>query len=306
MANTIAYADVLQKGLDQQMLDEATTSWMDANAGQVIYDGGATIKVPTISTDGLADYDREDGFPDGAVTLTYKNYTMTQDRARSFHLDDMDVNESNFLANATNVAAEFQRSHVIPEVDAYRYSKIAALAKENGRLFGGTTVTADNIYTLLLKDIAAVQDAVGEVQLVITMSRLTAALMSESPKLTKMLDVLDFKRGMVQTKVKGLDGNPILAVPSARFKTEYVFKDAEAGGGFEAATTAKNIMWEICPRTVPIGLCKTDKLRIFAPDVNQKADAWKIDYRKYHELLLMKNKMNSVLVRINEAVTAEE
>ena len=47
MANTIQYADILQKELDQQMLAESTTSWMDANAGQVIYDGGATIKVPT-------------------------------------------------------------------------------------------------------------------------------------------------------------------------------------------------------------------------------------------------------------------
>lgn len=96
MANTIQYADILQKELDQQMLAESTTSWMDANAGQVIYDGGATIKVPTISMDGLADYDRTTGYPKGAVSLKYESYTMTQDRARSFTLDSMDVNESNF------------------------------------------------------------------------------------------------------------------------------------------------------------------------------------------------------------------
>lgn len=302
MANNIAYADILQKELDQQMLAESTTGWMDANAGEVIYNGGSEIKVATISMDGLADYDRAAGFPDGSVTLSYQSYTMTQDRGRSFMLDAMDVNESNFIANATNVAATFQREHVIPEVDAFRYSKIAALAKAANRMVGGVELTADNIYGMLLKDIAAAQDVVGDVQLVITMSALTSAIMSESTQLARRLDVMDFKRGELMTKVKSVDGNPILVAPSARLKTEYLFKDEAAGGGFAPTEAAKNILWEICPRRVPIGLCKTDKLRIFTPEVNQKADAWKIDYRKYHDLMIKQQKLESVLVRIAEAV----
>jgi len=214
----------------------------------------------------------------------------------------MDVNESNFIANATNVAATFQREHVIPEVDAFRYSKIAALAKEAGRMVGGVELTADNIYSMLLRDIAAVQDVVGDVQLVITMSAITSAIVSESAQLAKRIDVMDFKRGEIMTKVKSIDGNPILAAPSARLKTEYLFKDEAAGGGFAPTEGAKNILWEICPRRVPIGLCKTDKLRIFTPEVNQKADAWKIDYRKYHDLMIKQQKLASVLVRIAEAV----
>ena len=217
-------------------------------------------------------------------------------------LDAMDVNESNFIANATNVAATFQREHVIPEVDAFRYSKIAALAKEAGRMVGGVELTADNIYSMLLRDIAAVQDVVGDVQLVITMSAITSAIVSESAQLAKRIDVMDFKRGEIMTKVKSIDGNPILVAPSARLKTEYLFKDEAAGGGFAPTEGAKNILWEICPRRVPIGLCKTDKLRIFTPEVNQKADAWKIDYRKYHDLMIKQQKLASVLVRIAEAV----
>lgn len=302
MPNSIEYADILQKELDQQMLAESTTGWMDANAGEVIYNGGSEIKVPTISMGGLADYSRAEGFPDGSVTLTYQSYTMTQDRGRSFMLDAMDVNESNFIANATNVAATFQREHVIPEVDAFRYSKIAALAKEAGRMVGGVELTADNIYSMLLRDIAAVQDVVGDVQLVITLSAITSAIVSESAQLAKRIDVMDFKRGEIMTKVKSIDGNPILVAPSARLKTEYLFKDEAAGGGFAPTEGAKNILWEIFPRRVPIGLCKTDKLRIFTPEVNQKADAWKIDYRKYHDLMIKQQKLASALVRIAEAV----
>ena len=51
---------------------------------------------------------------------------MTQDRGRSFNLDAMDVNESNFIATAGNVMGEFQRTKVVPEIDAYRISKLAS------------------------------------------------------------------------------------------------------------------------------------------------------------------------------------
>lgn len=54
---------------------------------------------------------------------------MTQDRGRTFQLDAVDVDETNFALVAGNVMGEFQRTKVIPEIDAYRYSKIAELAK---------------------------------------------------------------------------------------------------------------------------------------------------------------------------------
>ena len=57
--NTLAYAKIFMKALDEQAVQEATTGWMDANAGQVIYSGGDEVKVPKMSLDGLADYDRE-------------------------------------------------------------------------------------------------------------------------------------------------------------------------------------------------------------------------------------------------------
>ena len=39
--NTLATATLFQKMLDKVAVQEATTGWMDANAGQVIYNGGA-------------------------------------------------------------------------------------------------------------------------------------------------------------------------------------------------------------------------------------------------------------------------
>lgn len=58
---------------------------------------------------------------------------MTQDRGRKFTLDAMDTNETNFVVNAAGAMAQFQREYVIPEIDAYRISKLASDAIAGGQ-----------------------------------------------------------------------------------------------------------------------------------------------------------------------------
>lgn len=130
MANTISYAQILQNALDKQMVHESLTGWMDANAGQVKYNGGKEVKIPQLSMDGLANYDRQadSGYTKGSIKYEYKTYTMTQDRGRKFQIDSQDVDETNFVLTATTIMGEFQRTKVIPEVDAYRLSKLATTA----------------------------------------------------------------------------------------------------------------------------------------------------------------------------------
>ena len=102
------------------------------------------------------------GFNQGSVTLKYRDYTMTQDRGRTFQLDSMDINESNFIANAGNVMGTFQKEWVIPEIDSYRYSRIAALAKADGRVLEGYTLDSDTILEKLDEEITNIQDVAGE------------------------------------------------------------------------------------------------------------------------------------------------
>ena len=123
--NTLATATLFMTQLDKIAVQEATTGWMDANAGQVIYNGGSEVKIPKMNVQGMGDYDRDNGYQRGSVTLEYETRKMTQDRGRLFQLDPMDINENNFVTTAGAVMGEFQRTRVIPEIDAYRISKIA-------------------------------------------------------------------------------------------------------------------------------------------------------------------------------------
>lgn len=299
--NTLECAKIFQDGLDAQMLATATSAWMEANATQVIYNGGDEIKMPEISTAGLATYDRDSGFVQGAVTLKFGTYKLTQDRGRSFSLDAMSVDETNFVASSGNVMGEFQRLQVVPEVDAYRYSRIAALAKGASQEKATFTPTADNILAQLDDDITAVQDIVGDDEpLVIVMNRKVRTILNNAKGIQKFIDTGDFTAGTVTTKVRTYNEIPIIGVPSARMKTQYVFNNGttsgQEAGGFKADTQAKDINWIVIAQRAPIAVSKTDKVRIFTPDENQKADAWKLDYRKFHDLWIPSNKLKGVFV----------
>jgi len=304
--NTIAYATLFQQGLDKAAIAKLTSGWMDANAGQVIYNGGKEVKIPKMNMDGLGDYSRSNGFTQGSITLEYETKTMTQDRGRTFMLDSMDVNESNFVANATNAMGQFQATKVVPEIDAYRYSAIASLAIAGGVASGDNAVTETNVLSLLKADITAIEDIVGDIPLVITMATPIASLLDQNEKISKRLDVTEFTKGDITTKVKSFDGHPIIKVPSARMKTAYTFYDGKTAGqttgGFVAAGNAKNINWIITPMYAPIAVNKTDKIRIFDPITNQDADAWKLDYRKYHDLWIMDEALKICRVNIKETL----
>lgn len=299
--NTLQYSQQFQTVLDAQMLAGATSAFMEANAGQVKYDGGDTVHIPEISMQGLAKYDRDEGFNQGSVTLKFNPYKMTQDRGRTFQLDSMDVNETNFVATAGTVMGEFQRTQVIPEIDSYRYSKIAALATAENKVTTNFTPAVATILEKLEAEITEIQDVVGEDEgLIIVMSTKLRTILNNADKFNRYLNVAEFKNGSVNTTVKSFNDIPILGVPSARMKTAYVFNDGKTAnqqaGGFKADTGAKDINWIIMPQRAPIAVSKTDKVRVFTPELNQKADAWKIDYRKYHDLWIPKNRFAAIRV----------
>lgn len=307
--NTLMYGTQLQKALDASVTAGLTSGWMDANAGQVVYNGGNKVRMPQMETTGLKDYDRDNGYPEGSVTLIFKDYDMTMDRGTSFLLDAMDVNETNFIANATSVTGHFQKESVIPEIDSYRYSKLYALLKAAERATEYTAAEA-TVMDALLSDIAKIRDEVGEdVPLVISIAQPVKTKLELNDKFAKRLNVADFKSGAINTQLKQIDNCFLKPVPSARMKTAYVFKngtsEGEKDGGFAPSASAKQINWIITVQKAPIAVTKQDKMKVIDPDTYQKADAWFIGYRRYHELWLPENRYTKCWVNA-EKETAEQ
>lgn len=307
--NTLATATLFQTTLDLVAQQTALTGWMEANAGQVIYNGGAEVKIPKMSLQGLGDYDRDAGYTQGTVTLEYETRKMTQDRGRSFQLDAMDVNETNFVATASSVMGEFQRMHVAPEIDAYRLSAIAtetitADTKESkGMVEYGYTAEEGTILRKIKSGIKKIRDAGYNGDLVIhATADVTLELeMAMSNKITSVT----FTQGGIDTTVPAIDKVPVIETPQNRMYTAITIKDGKTEGqkegGYTKATSGLEVNFMIIPRIAPIAISKQDLMRIFTPETYQKANAWSTDYRRFHDLWLKDNSIPLVFVNIKDA-----
>ena len=315
--NTLATAQIFMRTLDKIAMRDATTGWMDANAGQVIYNGGATVKIPKMTVQGLGVYDRDNGYAQGSVGLTYETLTLTQDRGRKFHLDAMDVDETNFVATASQVMTEFQRTYVIPEIDAYRLSKIANTAIEGGVTgmvqYGYTPGAANTSALRKFKEgIKAVRSQGYNGQLVCQAN--DDFIMELELELAGKLQSVTWSQGGINTKVPAVDGVPLIATPSNRMYTAITIYDGKTEGttgetatpdqtvgGYAKGSGAKDVNFIVMPVTTPIAVQKQDIMRIFDPNVNQTLNAWRMDYRRFHDLWVLDNKVNSLFVNIKDA-----
>lgn len=304
MANTIQYATKFQENLDKMMVQKSVTGWMEANAGQVKYDGGKEVKIPKISTNGLGNYDRsnnKNGYPTGAIDFGYETFTMKYDRGREFLFDAMDVNETNFGVTAGSVMSTFQNEHVVPEVDALRISTLASIAVENGQ----TISDKGKKGTEAIKDaITQIREAGFEGELVV---HCTYEYKNKIEKeLMGVISPINFaaSKDGVTTQVPSIDGCPLIATTSNRMVSKIKLLDGKTSqqeqGGFEKAEDAKDINFIVIARSVPIAVSKTDKMRIFDPDTYQGSNAWKCDYRKYHDVWVMENKRKGVIVCLKD------
>lgn len=295
---TDGYASLFQRALDEQIVQRAVTGWMDANAGLVQYSGGKDVKIPKMAMDGLGDYNRNTGYPDGAVTLEYETRTMTQDRGRKFMLDSMDVDETNFVANAGSVMSEFQRIHVAPEIDAYRLSKLASLAIDaDVNVAYSYTPTKSDIVDVLIDALAEVRNAgFRDMPLVIHATSAVTAALSKA-KSDKAASVAFIAGGGLQTTVPSVDNVPVVETDSKRMVSAITV----SGNGWEKGSTAKDVNFIITPRVAPIAITKQDNVKIFTPKQNQSADAWLLEYRRYHDLWVMDNKIPGIYANMKDA-----
>ena len=307
MPNILEYTELWTTALDQQAEQIATSGWMEANASQVIYVGGKKVKVPTMLTTGLGDYSRGTGaanrgkYAKGTVELSYTDYELEMDRSAEFAFDRHDVDETSFIIQAPSVMAEFQRSQVVPEIDAFRYSRIASIVMAQGAgAYASQTLTTGTVIDEFLKQVRAMQNNTGidTGGLVATMPFSVYSILERSAEVQKAISVQQFTQGAVNFEVKVINGIPIIPVVENRMKTEYVFHDGTTEMGFEPASGAKTINWIITPRSLPIAISKTDNLKVFSPDVNQDGDDWLIQYRKYHDLWIMANQVNQIVLSV--------
>ena len=306
MANTLAYAVLFQQNLDKAAIQQARTGWMEANAGKVIYKGGKEIKIPKLSMQGLGDYDRSNGFVGGDVTFEYETKQMTHDRGRAFSIDENDVDETNFVVTASTIMGEFQRTKVVPEIDATRMAALATMAlgvAGDTQVEYGYTAAKTTIVDKIKTGIKKIRESSFEGDLVCYVTYDVAMLVSQF--YGERLSAATFAIGGVDTRVPAIDGVPLVEMTSNKMVTKLKFNDGKTSGqtegGFVKDTKGLDINFLLVAKEAPIAVSKTDNMRIFDPNTNQKARAWAMDYRKFHDIWVPDNKLAGLFVNIKDS-----
>lgn len=298
--NTLETASVYSEELDRLFTQKSATGFFADNAFGARFVGAKTVIVPDIDFSGLADYDRNTGFTRGAITVSNTSYTMQMDRARSLQIDREDLDETGVANLAGKILGEYVRTKVVPECDAYVISKLAGLAATRGNTVAGEN---DKPYAALVELINKVQEEVGyDTPLVAFIDSCMYARLMNSDEISRMLTVSDFKQGEIDLKVKTLNGVALIPVVSERMKTAYTF-NSDANGGFTPVSNAKEVYMMVCPKDGAHLMKKTEKMRIFAPDQNVDADAFKFDYRIYYDVFVKKSGLDAIWAWISPEVT---
>ncbi len=286
--------------LDKMFQQKSATGFFADNALATKFVGAKTVIIPDVNFQGLADYDRDTGFSRGAITVSNASYTMAMDRARSLQIDREDMDETGVASLAGQILGEYVRTKVVPECDAYVISKLAGLAQSRANTLDGDI---DSPYETLINLINEVQSVVGfDEELVAFIDSNIFALLQNSAEISKMITVSDFKQGEVSLKVKSVNGVTLIPVVSERMKTAYTFQN-NAAGGFVPASNARNIYMLVCPKNGAHLVKKTENMRIFTPEQNIDADAYKFDYRIYYDVFVAKSGLDAVWSWVSPELT---
>ena len=287
--NSISLATKFLPVLDEIYKRSSLTSVLDTANERVNFIGAQTAKIFKVDVDGLGNYSRNAGFVPGSSDGTWETLTIEKDRGRSFTIDTMDNDETLGMAMASTLG-EFERTQVVPEVDAYRFAKYCANA--------GTTVTgslsgSDDIPGLIQTAEATLDDkeVPYEGRILFVNPTIYGYLKNDITRYVTN-EVRD-----VNTEVEMYDGMRIIRVPSGRFNSAVTLAaptDASSAGGYSASGVDINFM--ILHPSAVLQVIKHVIPRVFSPEVNQEADAWKINYRIYHDCWVLANKTYGIYV----------
>ena len=293
--NTIEYAQKFAAELDKAYVQKAVTGFLADNVLKAKFVGAKTVVIPNIDFVGLIDYDRDNGFNRAAVTVANEPFTMTMDRARSIQIDREDMDETGIANLAGQVMGEYVLTMVVPESDAYVLSKLAGIANTNGH-----TATWDGSapYKVFTEMVRAIQDVAGyDEEIIAFVDSAAMAAIDNSEEFSRSITVSDFKQGDVNIKVKSINGVALIPVSSARMKSAFDFvktADGPTVGGFTPDEAAKDIHMLVLPKKAASLVKKTEKMRIWTPDQNLDADAYKFDYRIYYDVFVKKSKIDTI------------
>ena len=291
--NSIALAARYLPFLDEIYKAESKTAILDTLAERVQFTGANTVNLYTLSTVGMGNYDRNAGFVPGDVTGQWVPYVLETDRGRSYMIDALDNEESMGMAFG-GLLSTVERQHVIPEVDAFRFAQYASGA------------AAGNIVSANISAGAAAVAAVDAATVALDNAEVPyeGRILFVNPTFYGYLKAgitrfVENRDPDINANVAYYNDMRVISVPQARFQSAIDLAaptTSGAAGGFAPNANAKAINFMIVHPSAVMQVMKHYVPRIFSPEQNQEADAWKLNLRYAHGAWVLSQKTNGIYV----------
>lgn len=213
------------------------------NNGRYRWVNAKTIEIPSISTSGRVNADRD------TVAFAQRNYDnswetkeLTNERKWSTLVHPMDIDQTNMAASIANITQVYNEEQKFPEMDAYTISKAYADwlttndEEGNPRTADTTALNVDNVLqvfdTLMLKMDNERVPANGRILYV---THEMKKVLNNADKISRSIDVTSGPNA-IDRRVNRLDEVEVIGVPAVLMKTLYDFTT-----GWKVASGAKQI-----------------------------------------------------------------
>lgn len=205
--------------------------WASPNSALYRTGMGKTMYIPTISTSGAVDVNRNQ--INGTFNRNWNNQwqavELQMDREWNTLVDPMDITETGDVATIANITRAFVEFQKIPEMDAFLASQLAGYAGTFGGI-GTTSLTTSTILDEWDKALVyMVNQRVNRDRLVAYMTPGTYKLLKQATGMTRFIEVTNGINN-VDRNIARLDGVTVVEVPDDMMKTAYDFTEGWAIG----------------------------------------------------------------------------
>jgi hypothetical protein len=302
------------KAWDRVYKREAMSSLFDAQPGMFEFTGDKTVRIARYASGGLSNYNRANqtatgnytqgntfGYQTSDLALIWEDFTISCDRAAKFQVDAANNEETNGLAVGAAVT-ETSRTVLVPEVDAYCFSKIAEYAglTAYGRIALAGVVPGTS--TVCEKPLEAINNALtyfdihevpADNQIIFVSPDYLSQLRNDNTEMTRFLSQADYDKS-VSFKMTEYEGRKLVVVPPQRFHTNITLFN----GGY-AFSGGLPIDFMVVAKDAIVHIVKYNKIKVISGDLNlagSNFDGYSIYTHIYHDLFVAQNKRVAIYV----------
>ena len=297
-SNTESYAAKFVPRLDELYKRGSLSAILDTPSELVNWIGAKTVKMFKFNSVGMGNYDRDAGYVMGDVTAAWETYELAVDRGRAYQVDSQS-NDETLGMELSALLSETERVQVIPEVDSYVFAKLAGTA--------GISGTTGNI-TPGTTDVPALIDA-AEAEMDENEVPYEGRILFVSPNCYSGLKQKIERRIInsednVNRNVEFFDDMRVIRVPLARFNTAITLNAPTAHDGVGGYTQTGNaINFMIVHPSAVLKVLKHRVSRVFGPEQNFEADAFRVNFRFYHDVFVKDNKKKGIYLHAGTTIS---